>query len=65
MENDDEGPEQRKNSNLVSIFRNIFQSIGLRRSSQMVDGYNRQLLVFNFYFLPYISVLFYLILFLS
>jgi len=60
----DEG-KQRKNSNLVSILRNIFQPIGLRCSSKVADGHNRQLLVFNFYFLPCIAVLFYILLCIS
>jgi len=62
MEKDDESDEQRKNSNIVSILRNFFQSIGLRCTTQMVDGLNRELLVFNFYFLPCISLILYTIL---
>ena len=61
----DEGPKQRKNSNPLSILRDFFQSLGIRCSTKMADGYNRQLLVFNFHFLPCISILLYLILYLS
>jgi hypothetical protein len=61
----DEGHKQRKNSNIISILRDFFQSLGVRCSSEVVNGYNRQLLVFNFSFLPCLSILLYLILFIG
>lgn len=62
MENSDENCKQRKNSDTIPFSGDILQSLGIRRTIKMVDGYHRQLLVFNFNFLPYISLLFYLIL---
>lgn len=61
----DEGGKQGKISNIVSFFRNIFQSNGLRCLIEMADGRNRELLVFNFYFLPIVSVILYLIFLIS
>ena len=61
----DEGHKQRKNSNTISILGDFFQSLGIRCTSEVVNGYNRQLLVFNFSFLPCFSVLLYLVLFLG
>lgn len=58
----DEVPKQRKNSNLITILRDVFQSLGIRCTPEVADGYNWQLLVFNFYFLPALSILFYIIL---
>lgn len=59
---DSEANKQRKNSNMVSIFRNFFQSFGIRCTSEVAHGYNGQLLVFNFNFLPCLAILFYFIL---
>jgi len=59
---DSDANKQRKNSDLVSILRNFFQSLGIRCTSEVANGYNRQLLVFNFNFLPIISIMLYLIL---
>jgi len=61
----DEVPKQRKNSNLITILRDVFQSLGIRCSSEVANGYDRQLLVFNFYFLPIVSFLLYLVLLIS
>ena len=61
----DEGHKQRKNSNIISILGDFFQSLGIRCSTEVVNGYNGQLLVFNFNFLPCLSVLLYLILLLG
>jgi hypothetical protein len=58
----DEGHKQRKNSNLIPILRDFFQSLGVRCNPEVVNGFNRQLLVFNFYFLPIVSFMLYLIL---
>lgn len=57
----DEGPEQRKNSNIISILGYILQPIGIRCPFKMVNRFNWKLLVFNFYFLPIISILLYFI----
>lgn len=61
MENGEECGEQRKSSDTIPLSWDFLQSLGVRRTIKMVDGYHRQLLVFNFNFLPYISLLFYLI----
>jgi len=61
----DEGGKQRKNSNIVPILRDFLKSLGIRCAFKMADGHNRQLLVFNFYFLPVISLMLYLILLIS
>ena len=61
MENSDENCKQRKNSDTIPFSGDILQSLGIRRTFKMANGYNWQLLVFNFYFLPCVSVLFYLI----
>ena len=58
----DEGPKQRKNSNPLPILRDFFQSLGVRCTLKMANGYNRQLLVFNFYFLPCFSIMLYFLL---
>lgn len=58
----DEGYKQRKNCNIISILGDFLQSLGIRCNLEMADGYNRQLLVFNFNFLPCVAVLFYLVL---
>ena len=57
----DEVPKQRQNSNLIFILRDFFQSLGIRCNPEVVNGYNRQLLVFNFNFLPCLSIFLYLI----
>lgn len=59
----DEGTKQRKNSNFISVLGDIFQPFRIRCSTEMVNGYDRQLLVFNFNFLPIITILLYLILY--
>jgi len=64
MESDDV-PKQRKNSNLIFILRDFFQSLGIRCNPEVAHGYNRQLLVFNFYFLPIVSILLYIIFLIS
>ena len=61
----DEGGKQRKVSDNIVIPGDIFQSNGIRCSSEVANGYNRQLLVFNFNFLPYLTVIFYILLLLS
>ena len=61
---DSEPYKQKQNRDIVLILRNIFQPFRLRCSPEVDDGYHRQLLVFNFNFLPIISLLLYLIFFL-
>ena len=61
----DEGSKQRKVNDNIVIPGDIFQSNGIRCSSEVVNGFNRKLLVFNFNFLPYLTVIFYILLLLS
>ena len=61
----DEGSKQGKISNIFYISGDIFQSFGLRCPIEIFNRLDRQLLVFNFHFLPVISVLLYSILLLS
>ena len=53
-------PEQRSTN-----ASDIFQSARLRRSIQVRNGLDRFLLDYGFNFLPYISLLFYIILFIK
>jgi len=62
---DSEPYKQKQNSNIVLIFRDIFQPFRIRCSSEISNGYDRELLVFNFYFLPRIAILLYFIFLLS
>jgi len=54
--------KQKQNSNIVPFLRNIFQSFRIRCSPKILNRYDRQLLVFNFHFLPIVSSLLYLLL---
>jgi hypothetical protein len=65
MEDSDEVPKQRKISNIFYISRDIFQSFGLRCPIEISNRYDRKLLVFNFHFLPIISILLYSLLLLG
>jgi len=57
---DSEG-NKRKNSDPLPNAWNIFQSIRLRCPFEMVNGYDRQLLDFNFRFLPCIGIILYIL----
>jgi len=59
----DEGNKQGKDSDPLSILRNFFQSFGIRCPIEILNRHDRKLLVFNFYFLPVISVLLYALLY--
>lgn len=61
---DDEGDsKKRKISNCVSNVRNFLQSIRIRCAIEGFTGFDRQLLAFNFRFLPCISLFLYVILY--
>lgn len=61
---DDEGGSQkRKISNGVSNVRNFLQSIRIRCAIEGFTGLDRQLLAFNFRFLPCLSLFLYAILY--
>ena len=58
---DGEPFKQNKDSDSVPLLRNIFKPSRVRCTPEDIDGCNRKLLVYNFYFLPIISGLLYFI----
>lgn len=61
---DGDSNEKRKISNSILNVRHVFQSIRVRCPFKMDDKCNGWLLEWNFRFLPIISILFYIILYL-
>jgi len=61
----DEGSKQGKISNIFYISRDIFQSFRIRCPIEILNRHDRKLLVFNFHFLPIISILLYILLLLG
>ncbi len=53
--------EKRKVSDSISDARYVFQSNGIRRTPKMAFGQNRELLAFNFHFLPCVGCLLYIL----
>jgi len=59
---DDGDSKQKKNSNIISNGRNVFQPIRFRYPFLLNKQFNQFLLDYHFYFLPGISLLLWIIL---
>lgn len=62
MDSDSDKRQKKKNSNCLSFFRNVLQSIWIRCYSVQTNTIDGKLLAFNFGFLPAVGIVFYIIL---